>query len=395
MAAATIGIHLLLAATGLWFGELEQAQELIAKERFVEARPLLEHWLAAHPDDVTALCWLAFAEVTVGDATATLATTARATELAPLLAAPWYHRGRAQLLLHDFAAADRAFGTCERLDATFFPAWRHHFQALAALGSGDEPRARQLYTGSPEATTPWAHPAFLFERMATLYSIVPEPEPARGWYRRADAEYFAGERLLSAYELALPVHGEWLVGQGSHGEVSHFGIAGSFSCDLLRLEGGKWSRDGGVRREESFTWNAAVEAPADVEVVRVVDDFVDHQATAADLAPLSAPAVRFNPLGNHVVLRLAPDAWLLLAHLRHGSVVVQVGERVKAGREIGRVGQTGVSYAPHLHLTLWSSLDPPISRPLRFVATLVRHADGTRTEEPSCSPMIGDIVQRK
>lgn len=53
--------------------------------------------------------------------------------------------------------------------------------------------------------------------------------------------------------------------------------------------------------------------------------------------------------GNHVVLRCG-DVEVLLAHMRQGSVVVSAGEPVKLGQALGKVGNSGYSMEPHLHI---------------------------------------------
>ncbi|MGE7472291.1 M23 family metallopeptidase [Bosea sp. NPDC003192] len=75
-------------------------------------------------------------------------------------------------------------------------------------------------------------------------------------------------------------------------------------------------------------------------------------ATAAvdglpDLPPPTAD--RANPAGNHVVLACG-ELQIELAHLRKGSVVVEVGRQIAAGAAIGQVGNSGNSTEPHLHI---------------------------------------------
>jgi hypothetical protein len=378
---------------------LDRAIALANEGRFAEARPLLEAHVKEQARDATALAWLAYAQVSLADGEAALATTQRALELAPRLGPLWYHRGRALLLAHDFAAADAAFARAGELEPDFFPRWRCHFQSLAALGLGDEARARQLYARSPEADEAWADPAFLFERMAMLYSIVPECEPARGWYRRAASEYFVGEHVAPPLDLPPPVRGEWLVSQGNFGDESHFGIAGSYSFDLGLLREGRLFRepaaDAPVAKTDSFTYDAPIEAPVDALVVRVVDGLADNAATLADPAPLADADVRLHPLGNHVVLKVGEDAFLLLAHLRAGTIEVKEGAGVTSGTRLGRVGQSGVSYAPHLHVSAWRSLDPPIGRPLRFTDARVRAPDGGVATGDALVPECGTVLIRR
>ena len=56
--------------------------------------------------------------------------------------------------------------------------------------------------------------------------------------------------------------------------------------------------------------------------------------------------------GNYVVVEVAPREFLFIAHLQAGSVAVAPGDRVAAGQVIGRVGNSGNSSEPHVHLHL-------------------------------------------
>lgn len=53
--------------------------------------------------------------------------------------------------------------------------------------------------------------------------------------------------------------------------------------------------------------------------------------------------------GNHVLLDCG-EAWVLLAHFTTGSVVVAVGDDLGVGDPIARVGNSGASGEPHLHV---------------------------------------------
>jgi hypothetical protein len=53
--------------------------------------------------------------------------------------------------------------------------------------------------------------------------------------------------------------------------------------------------------------------------------------------------------GNHVILDCG-GAWVLLAHFTTGSIVVEVGDEVRVGDPVARVGNTGASGEPHLHV---------------------------------------------
>jgi tetratricopeptide (TPR) repeat protein len=377
---------------------LGAAQKALAAGRFADATARLEPFVARCPDDPLARCLLAFALVSQGDGTAALVHADAAAALAPTAASPRYQRGRALLLAHDFAGADAAFSQARALEPGWEAAWRDHFHALAALGTGDEPRAVELFSGSPESLPP-AGPPFLFERFAMLWPITPDPEPARTWYRRAASDWFDAEtpgRVVPAFDLAPPVRGEWRVMQGNYGDESHFGIAGSHAFDLMKIVRGRLSeRDGDDHATAYFTFGEEVIAPAAGRIRRAVGDLPDHAARAGDRSPLSDDAVVRAPLGNHVVIELAPDAFLLLAHLRQGTLAVKAGDTVSAGKRIGVIGMSGVTWAPHLHLALWSQLEPPAGRPLRFRDSRRRRTDGTLAPHAPFTPETGESIVSK
>jgi murein DD-endopeptidase MepM/ murein hydrolase activator NlpD len=53
--------------------------------------------------------------------------------------------------------------------------------------------------------------------------------------------------------------------------------------------------------------------------------------------------------GNHVILQCG-SAWIVLGHLQKGSLQVVTGQRLAQGQRLGRVGNTGNTAEPHLHI---------------------------------------------
>ena len=56
------------------------------------------------------------------------------------------------------------------------------------------------------------------------------------------------------------------------------------------------------------------------------------------------------PKGNHVVIQLETGTYLVIAHLKPGSVVVKTGETVEEGQVIGQCGNSGNTSEPHIHI---------------------------------------------
>jgi hypothetical protein len=72
--------------------------------------------------------------------------------------------------------------------------------------------------------------------------------------------------------------------------------------------------------------------------------------------------------GNQVVLEVAPNQFLFLCHLQPGSITVKKGDRVTKGQVVGRVGNSGNTSEPHLHIHLQHGSDPDFAEgiPLYF-----------------------------
>jgi murein DD-endopeptidase MepM/ murein hydrolase activator NlpD len=52
------------------------------------------------------------------------------------------------------------------------------------------------------------------------------------------------------------------------------------------------------------------------------------------------------------VVRHGDGRYATYAHLQKGSVTVEVGDRVRPGQTLGKLGNTGNTSAPHLHLQI-------------------------------------------
>ena len=91
-------------------------------------------------------------------------------------------------------------------------------------------------------------------------------------------------------------------------------------------------------------FDRAVVAPCDGVVLGMSDG-------APDAAIGRVDALR--PAGNHVLLSCVAggaEITILLAHFRSGSVAVARGDRIRRGVPLGRVGNSGNSTEPHLHV---------------------------------------------
>lgn len=63
--------------------------------------------------------------------------------------------------------------------------------------------------------------------------------------------------------------------------------------------------------------------------------------------------VKYRPYGNLLVIQHSDNTRSGYWHLKYNSVMVNVGDTVRAGQVIALSGKTGYTYFPHLHFLVW------------------------------------------
>jgi hypothetical protein len=137
----------------------------------------------------------------------------------------------------------------------------------------------------------------------------------------------------------------------------------TFSIDWMRLEGDRAYEGDGSQNEQWYGFGADLLAVADGVVVAARDDMPDE-------VPLQAPQHLTQPIdyaGNHVILEIAPGVYAFYAHMKAGSVAVEVGDRVSTGDVLGHLGNSGSTGGPHLHFGLLDYPDPFVGESIPMV----------------------------
>jgi hypothetical protein len=88
------------------------------------------------------------------------------------------------------------------------------------------------------------------------------------------------------------------------------------------------------------TFGVPVLSPCSGEVALLVDGIQDMPVPEMD---------RDHMAGNYVAINCG-DFFVILAHLRQGSIAVATGDRVRTGAFLGQMGNSGNTSEPHLHL---------------------------------------------
>jgi hypothetical protein len=169
----------------------------------------------------------------------------------------------------------------------------------------------------------------------------------------------------------LPVIGKWCMGQEPFGSVSHKG-EWAYDLGVVSSTHHATKSPGSQRNEDHYCWGKPVFCPVPARVLRIRNDSADTpiappvQITNGPFRAYLVDPTRSQEFANEVLLDLGDDLALLFAHFQKGSVAVEPGQMLSAGAKIGRVGNSGPSYGPHLHIALKRLSDEKISLPMSF-----------------------------
>lgn len=135
-------------------------------------------------------------------------------------------------------------------------------------------------------------------------------------------------------------------------------ISQRFALDLRQIDGQLNTHPPGTADKEAYyAWGQAVRSMARGRVVYVANGDPDLEIGA----PI--PSMQ-HPAGNHVVVQHGPAAFAVYAHLQQGSVAVAKDQWVERGQLLARVGNSGASSEPHLHVHLadrWQAASDPVA----------------------------------
>jgi Membrane proteins related to metalloendopeptidases len=162
--------------------------------------------------------------------------------------------------------------------------------------------------------------------------------------------------------LIFPFRGYGVVGQDWITNGGHGGhppaILTDFAIDVRGIDqNGAQAKTNSNESAADVGWGREIIAPAAGRVTYARNDMPDNPQVGKPpdiktYAALSDPVMA--SLGNCVVIDHGNSEYSVLMHMQEGSVTVKVGERVAAGQMIGRLGNSGGSFGPHLHYQLQS-----------------------------------------
>lgn len=158
----------------------------------------------------------------------------------------------------------------------------------------------------------------------------------------------------------------------------------------IRDNNNKPFQDDYMKLENYYSYQKEILAPLEGYVVDICNQFEDTKIEKNRSIVCDCKDVR----GNYIILKHAHGEYSLIAHILKDSFQVKMGDLVKTGTVLARIGNSGNSNGPHIHFQVQNSMDFDKAKgiPIQFSGILI-----TRNDKRILRKYVknGDFVQNK
>ncbi len=147
-------------------------------------------------------------------------------------------------------------------------------------------------------------------------------------------------------KMILPFNEEWNVFWGGTSVEENYHVEYNnqrYAYDLLIEKDGKSYKGNSDKNENYYVFGKDIIAPCDGTIINIIDGVIDNIPGQLNPKQLT---------GNTIILKTANNEYLLFAHLKNQSIIVEKGQEVKQGEKIAKCGNSGNTTESHLHISL-------------------------------------------
>jgi murein DD-endopeptidase MepM/ murein hydrolase activator NlpD len=168
------------------------------------------------------------------------------------------------------------------------------------------------------------------------------------------------ETYRQKISLIFPFRGKGIILQGGATNGGHRNRSGLFALDAFGLDE-SWSiiaAGEGKQNSDYRGWGRELISPADGVVFRLRDDRPDQPVADTSDPKYYAPEYKEGgDPGNYLVIDHGGSEFSVIAHFQAHSMLVKVGDHVRQGQALGKLGHSGDTSGPHCHYQLQAGPD--------------------------------------
>lgn len=172
---------------------------------------------------------------------------------------------------------------------------------------------------------------------------------------------------MSKNKYSLPFKGTWYIEYGGIKKIN------SHSFDII---GQRYAYDFEIRKDNLpyhdnlqecnnyYSYLKNVYAPLDGWVVDLVNCYSNTHITKDRKIICDCD----NPRGNYIIIKHPNNEYSTICHFEKDSFEVKVGDIVKEGQLLGKVGNSGNTQGPHIHFQVQAGINPDYDKgiPITF-----------------------------
>lgn len=188
----------------------------------------------------------------------------------------------------------------------------------------------------------------------------------------------ATDKVTTKNKYAFPFKGDWFVFWGGNNALINYHYeyeSQRYAYDFIQRKDGYSYKGDPLKNESYYAFGQPLYVPADGKVVSVLSNIPDNE-----------PVGKMNPkvpAGNEIVIAHSNGEYSVIGHMKKGSALVKVGDRVKTGDKLGLVGNSGNSSEAHLHYQVSDGADLFKSKAIQ-----IKWQDGSK-------PVQGETITAK